>query len=211
MMVADMKTNHKNPKSRPRKPTPLNRRIRFYFSEVPQLEFAYYGSGFLEAARSLVRRLRRQRGFRNVEPLPVLFLYRHAIELYLKAIIVRGDVIMSESEDPLADTSFFKNNLGHHLLPLLTRVESVFRYVGWEWYWPINPEVKTLSNVRALLRFLEKIDPLATGFRYPVDKQGRRLVAKDVEISFGSFVSALDGLAESLETADFGLAAEYSR
>jgi hypothetical protein len=79
-----------------------------------------------------MNRLRRQRGHRNIEPLPVLFLYRHAIELYLKAIIIAGNRIKSGTPEALSDDSLFRalSDNGHRLLPLLPRVEAVFSYVG---------------------------------------------------------------------------------
>lgn len=59
------------------------RPVWFYFSNFPQYELGYYGQAFLEAARTLMRSLRRRRGFSNVSAAPVLFTYRHAIELLM--------------------------------------------------------------------------------------------------------------------------------
>jgi hypothetical protein len=185
---------------------PTDRLVHLYFSNQPQLDLGYYAGAFLEAARTLMRSLRR-RGFSNVNAVPVLFMYRHAIELYLKSIVVIGNRSLAAS--PEDDEKLFKT-LGHHkLLPLLSRVEDVFRLAGWEWHWPLNPLVETAEHARELLCYVEGLDPDSFAFRYPVDKHGRRSIPTDVRFNLESVVAALDALAEALETADFGLTTEF--
>jgi hypothetical protein len=112
----------------PSRPRPTDRLVQFYFSSMPQLELGYYASAFLEAARTLIRSLRRRGGFSNVSAAPVLSLYRHAIELYLKEIIVVGSRSLAAS--PEFDAKLFKSLGNHKLLPLFSRVEDVFETVG---------------------------------------------------------------------------------
>ena len=185
------------------------RPVWFYFSNFPQYELGYYGQAFLEAARTLMRSLRRKRGFSNVSVAPVLFTYRHTIELFMKAIIVGAERPLSATEDE--DVQLFAELGGHELSRLLPRVRSTFETAGWEWWWPKNQYVETLDDVAALLGYIEKIDPRSFSFRYPVDKRGRRSIAKGVEIPFEVLVAALDALADALHVAAFGLSAERSR
>lgn len=185
------------------------RPVWFYFSNFPQYELGYYGRAFLEAARTLMRSLRRKRGFSNVSAAPVLFTYRHAIELFMKAIIVGANRPLSATEDD--DAQLFSELGGHELSRLLPIVRSTFDAAGWEWRWPNNPYVETFDDVAALLSYIETIDPRSFSFRYPIDKRGRRSIAKDVEVPFEVLVAALDALAEALHVAEFGLSAERSR
>jgi hypothetical protein len=185
------------------------RPVWFYFSNFPQYEFGHYGEAFLEAARTLMRSLRRKRGFSNVSVAPLLFTYRHAIELFMKAIIVGADRPLAATEDE--DTQLFGELAGHELSRLLPRVRSTFDAAGWEWWWPKNQYVETFDDVAALLKYIETIDPRSFSFRYPIDKRRRRSIAKDVEIPFEVLVAAIDALAEALHVADFGLTAERSR
>ena len=105
------------------------------------------------------------------------------------------------------DEKLFKTLGSHKLLPLLSRVEGVFKLVGWEWHWPLNPLVETAEHARELLGNFDNLDPGSFAFRYPVDKHGRRSIATDIHFNLESVVAALDALAEALETADFGLEA----
>lgn len=77
-------------------PCDLERGWSFYFSNEPSAEFGYYGSGFLEAARTLARSFARRRGRRQIDILPVLFLYRHSIELLAKAVLLSGNRLMQQ-------------------------------------------------------------------------------------------------------------------
>ena len=181
------------------------RPISFYFSNFPQRELGYYAGGFLDAARTLMRSLRRRRGFSNVAVAPVLFMYRHSIELFLKAIIIRGN--RSLAATAADDEKLFRQLREHKLLPLLSQVEELFARMAWEWYWP-NRFIETFADVRKLLGYLEGIDPDSYAFRYPVNTKGQRAIATNVEIPFEVVVAALDALAEALDTTDFALDAE---
>jgi hypothetical protein len=188
----------------PRRARATDRFVSFYFSSLPQQELGFYAETYLEAARTLLRSLRRRGGFSEIAAAPVLFMYRHAIELYLKSIIVVGN-----RSGPADDEKLFRSLKGHKLSPLLSRVEAVFSLVGWEWKWPLNPLVETKADVQRLLAYLEDIDPESFAFRYPVDKRGRRSIAADVRFNLESVVAALDVLATALDTADAGLKAEF--
>jgi hypothetical protein len=185
------------------------RPVTFYFSNLPQYELGHYAQAFLEAARILMRSLRQRRGFSNVATAPVLFSYRHAIELFLKAIIVGAERPLSATADE--DQQFFKKLGGHELSPLLPRVRSIFDAAGWEWWWPDNQYVERFDDVANLLKYIETVDPRSFSFRYPIDKRGRRSIATDIEIPFEVLVVALDALAEALHVSEFGLSAERSR
>lgn len=188
----------------PKRARSTARFVSFYFSNLPQQELGYYAQAYLEAARTLLRSLRRRGGFSKIVAAPILFMYRHAIELYLKSIVIVGNRSLTAS--PADDEKLFKSLEGHKLLPLLPRVEAVFNLVGWEWRWPLNPLVETKADVERLLAHLEDIDPT---LRYPVDKRGRRSIATDVWFNLESVVAALDALAEALDTADAGLKTEF--
>lgn len=172
--------------------------VSFYFSGLPESEFAYYGSSFHEAARKLVRSLRRKDGFSSVEALPALFLYRHAIELFLKAIIIHGEgLLWSPGADRFRDMS-------HDLSTLVSRVGVVLRERSIEWWWP-KSAVETWIDVERLVKFLSRHDPRASAFRYPITKSGDRSVHKDFSVGFFAFVSVLDSFAAALECAEMAV------
>ena len=206
--------------TRPRRTTPppalgpsdLERGWSFYFSNEPTAEFGYYGGGFLEAARTLARSFARRRGRRQIDILPVLFLYRHSIELLAKAVILSGNQLMQQrgagqDERDLFD-SFRRSR--HRLLPLLDSISQVFEYAHWEWYWP-KSAVESFDDARRVIEELDALDPDSFNFRYPTTICGERAISPGHMIGQRTILAVLDDLAESLDTAVFGLDAECSR
>jgi hypothetical protein len=181
--------------------------VGFYFSELPQEELGYLGGACLEAGRTLMRSLRRRRGFRAAAMVPVLSLYSHAIELFLKAIVIAAE--RPRDASTAEDKTLFESLKTHRLSRLLPRVEAAFKRVGWEWWWPRHPSVETLDHVRKLLRRIENLGGRSSAFRYPVDTDGQRAFTLE-QFHLEATVSALDALAEALDTALFGLAANRS-
>ena len=59
------------------------------FMLFPKGELAAYGRSYHEAAQHLVKRMAASH-YRDPDACPIVFLYRHAVELYLKSIIPLG-------------------------------------------------------------------------------------------------------------------------
>jgi hypothetical protein len=178
------------------------------FRRSPESEFGFYTRPFHEGARVLARRALQRPGFRDLDALPILFLYRHALELSLKAIILEGNRRMDLHGDGLSQADLWKVLSGHRLTPLLLHVRRVFKFVGWKWAWN-DPQISTFADVQRVLRDLEKIDPSSFAFRYPTNKRGQGSVPRHFAFSLRSFISVIDPLAEAFDTAVFGLSAEY--
>ncbi len=204
-------------RARPQRATPLlalgphesERGWSFHFSNNPTGEFGYYGSRFLEAARTLARSFAKRRARRQIDIVPVLFLYRHSIELLAKAVILSGNQLMQDrgsgqnEEDILA--TFRRSQ--HRLLPLLDSIEEVFQYVGWRWHWP-KSDIVSFDNARRVIEEIDALDPASFSFRYPTNLRGERAIPSGYMIGQGTILGVLDDLAESLDTAVFGLDAE---
>lgn len=184
----------------------------FYFSNEPTEEFGYYGNGFLEAARTLARSFARRHGRRQIDILPVLFLYRHSIELLAKAVVLSGNRLMEQrgagQEEQDIFASFARSR--HRLPPLLDSVKRVFEYAHWEWHWP-RSAIESFDDVHSVIEELDALDPHSFNFRYPTDLRGKRAISREHLIGQQTILAVLDDLAESLDTAVFGLDAESSR
>jgi hypothetical protein len=197
---------------RPLGPSDLEHGWSFYFSNEPTEEFGYYGSGFLEAARTLARSFARRRGRRQIEIVPVLFLYRHSIELLAKAIILSGNRLMQHGGAGQDERDVFVSfrRSRHRLLPLLDSIRQVFKYAHWEWHWP-KSAVESFDDARRVIEELDALDPDSFGLRYPTNIRGARAISPGHSIGQRTSLAVLDDLAESLDTAVFGLDAECSR
>jgi hypothetical protein len=194
-------------------PSHLERGWSFYFSNEPTGEFGYYGSsGFLEAARTLARSFAKRRGKRQIDILPVLFLYRHSIELLAKAVILSGHQLMRQGGSGRTERDLFAGfrRSRHRLLPLLDSIGEVFEYAHWEWHWP-KPAIGSFNDTRRVIEELDALDPDSFNFRYPTNIRGERAISPSHLIGQRTILRVLDDLAESLDTAVFGLDAECSR
>jgi hypothetical protein len=194
-------------------PCDLERGLSFYFSNEPTTEFGYYGSGVLEAARILARSFSRRHGRRQIDVLPVLFLYRHSIELLAKAVILSGNRLMQRGRASRGERDLFASfgRSRHRLLPLLDSVRQVFEYAHWEWHWP-KSAVESFDDVQRVMEELDTLDPDSFNFRYPTNIRGERSISPpDHLIGVRTILAVLDDLAEALDTAVFGLDAECSR
>jgi len=177
---------------------------------APQEEFGAYATAFLEGARRLARRAFRHGGHRELDALPIVFLYRHALELFLKAIVLQGNQHMRLHGQGLPDEQLWRTLAGHRLSALLPHVRRVFSFVGWKWHWP-DVRISTFAEVQRVLHDLDSVDSASFAFRYPTNKRGDAAVPHHFSFSLHGFVTIVDALAEALDTAIFGLRAEYDR
>ncbi len=98
----------------------------------------------------------------------------------------------------------------HRLLPLLDSIKQVFEYAHWGWHWP-KSAIESFDDVRKVIEELDGLDPDSFSFRYPTNIRGARAISPGHLIGQRTILAVLDDLAESLDTAVFGLDAEGSR
>jgi len=180
------------------------------WSGAPEEEFGVYATAYLEGARRLARQALRHGRVRDLDALPIVFLYRHALELSMKAIVLQGNQHMRLHGEGLPDERLWRNLASHRLSALLPHVRRVFTFAGWKWRWE-DPRIRTFAEVQEILRDLDSVDPASFAFRYPTNKQGDAAVPHHLSFNLHSFVSVIDQLAEALDTAIFGLHSEYDR
>lgn len=179
------------------------------FSRDPIGEFGYYGGAFLRSARVLRRSLRRRAGHLQSDILPLLYLYRHAIELLAKGTILTGNRLAQargRGKPPHMILAAFSKSR-HALPPLVPGIREAFTEAGWEWHWP-KSAVETWSDFEEVIADLASLDPASFSFRYPVSLKGEPTGVEGFGLA--SMVTTLDQLAEALDTAIFGMGAEAS-
>jgi hypothetical protein len=135
---------------------------------APLHELSAYAHSYRTAAMSLVS-MQEQRVHSALDEraLPILFLYRHALELYLKAIVLKAALLtIGEEELPNALPKLWRE---HRLTALARMAEPV---ISASTRWPLtwNGDLKELINSMAVQ--IDEIDPGSYAFRYPVNTQG---------------------------------------
>lgn len=150
--------------------TALHGNVVLNFTSYPKGELAIYALAYREAADTLVEALKRRRWYSDMDSCPVVFLYRHSIELYLKAIILWGSgLVRLQSGENINTDNLFKTHRFTYLLPAVRRI---FKEAGWLDNKVSEVPFGTLEEIEQLILSFEQIDPIGFAFRYPVDRDG---------------------------------------
>ena len=176
---------------------------------APQEEFDVYGESFHRAGKALVNELRDRQHWPNTDVCPVIFLYRHAIELQLKAVLLSGHDIMRIQNKPFPegeDSHIFKD---HNLTRLTPAVRTIFLEVGWNPDQTNTPGLETMDDVERELKVMQDLDPNSFRFRYPLDRQGNPSLDSNFYVEVFKLVEKWDVLLEFLDAANCGLKAMF--
>lgn len=175
---------------------------------TPQREFTYFAEAFHLVAKEAVAALKEDPQF-GLEGLaiddfrayPVVFLYRHALELYIKAVILVGSPMLRIKGKAEVDPDKLLNT--HSLDGLRQHIEQVFEAYGWEWDLG-TPHFASLGDFRSVVADLHAVDAGSYAFRYPLDTKGNASLATRFRFNLFDFCDVLDNLFPALEGAAIG-------
>lgn len=168
---------------------------------APELELDHIAGEYLEAARALTSRYR-QKGHNDLAAYPILFVYRHATELFLKSLLTLGHQFSG-----LPYSTDTKNVLDKHALrPLLKEVDRLFTTLGKSGSFGLS----TLD--KQAIEELDRIDPTGEVFRYTLEtfkKGGGPTAEQKFRFSLNRVSEVLDPTLETLSNACLGLREYY--
>jgi hypothetical protein len=175
---------------------------------TPEEEFTYFAEAFHEVARKAAVDLSHNRLFgrmplEDFKAYPVVFMYRHALELHMKAVILAGSQMLPPPK--IDRVRLFKT---HSLDVLRQDVERVFDAYEWDWELGV-PHFKTLEDFRQAIAELASVDVGSYAFRYPIDKKGNASIASHFRFNLFEFCETLDGLMKVLKGATIGAYEEF--
>lgn len=147
-----------------------------------------YIVGYKEAGDSLVNSVADRRGTADSLIFPLVFLYRHYIELRLKSLLHDGHRLLDKE---------YKQKSEHQLSKLWPKVRDILVEV-----WP-DGNKDDLTALDSLINQFEKVDPRSTTFRYPKDLDGNnslkmdspRVNLRNLKEVVGAMAIILEGLA----------------
>lgn len=146
---------------------------------------ATYSNGFRHGATELVKVVISGHGIVDYLVFPIIFLYRHAVEVALKELIRSASRLLDTGED--FETHHNLDKLWKVCRPLLEKVDS---------------DVPTLDAVAEKIQALHDLDPDSFHFRYPEDKKGKRTLPEDlVRVNVRHFAEQVDQVLAFLEAA----------
>ena len=157
-------------------------------------EIIAYAAAYRSAAMNLTA-IKEDQGVQAIDEaaLPILFLYRHSFELYLKSLVYRA-ATLSINENELV-----------HALPRLWREHSLVRLVKMSE--PILHDScaraftrsgELLKNIGELAQRLEKIDPGSYAFRYPLTTKGASTLPSHFITNIFVFSEAMESVLDDL-------------
>ena len=154
-----------------------------------------FALGYREAARVLAAPFRGD-AYADYDGYPVLYLYRHALELYMKIVVYRGAMLMGLIGKQCPDVPGLFSN--HNLRRLLPAVRSIFRAMRWDFK---QTEIGTFDEFETIVREIDQIDPGSYAFRYPMNRAGDAHLPHHFTMNVANFGDTMDALLGYLEGA----------
>jgi len=155
-------------------------------------DWCLYAQGFHLGAETLIREVAETRGKHvDLYVYPIIFCFRHAIEMELKAAVYWGRHYLGRVSPGYP--------VGHTLLSacrgiaLWPECRSIVEEI-----WPEGSEAY-LDDMERLLREFEAHDPDGQAFRYPTDTQGERTKPTLTHINIQDFYESAEQLYRLLD------------
>ena len=169
--------------------------IVFNFSSNPIRDLAPFAKGYRDAAHTLADRFKGN-AYADYHGYPVMYLYRHSLELYLKAVVYRGAQLMGlVGEQPPEVSKLWQH---HGLARLLPALRVIFRSMDWDFDATI---FGTWSEFEQFVREVDAIDPGSYAFRYPVNTSGVGHLPQHFVVNVAAFAETMDALLSYLAGA----------
>ncbi len=167
-----------------------------------------YADAYHHAGRKLAAAPRQGGLLRDLEALPILFLYRHALELYLKSLVVFGTWL--HEAKGLHSRPFDTLLKSHRLAACLPELKRLSEDAGWGWA-TSDESLRSFTDLERCVNDLDKVDQLSYAFRYPVDKHGSPSLQNNLPFSLPHFCAEMDHVLSALHEIALGLdlAAHY--
>jgi len=155
-----------------------------------------YTEGYRRGARLLVQHIVETQRDQDYLAYPIIFLYRHHIELALKNIIRRASRLI---ERPLKKWEE-KHLCEHHLDSLWKDLKQIFNTIketGWG-----KPDAAVIEGIDDYIDQLCELDPDSFHLRYPRSKKDVPYLHPNLIINLQHFAEMLESLADCLDALD---------
>jgi len=157
-----------------------------------------YATGYKDAADILAQRVMETQRSADVLIYPIVFLYRHYLELRLKEIIVAGQELLDHPPDL---------KLIHGLDILWKSCPKIFDEV-----WPGSSKDELNAVEDCIMQFY-KTDPQSMSFRYPATKDGQPTLPGLQHINIRNLQEVMGRISSLLEGGSTGISVylDYKR
>lgn len=158
----------------------------------PAEEIVAYAWTYQRAAITLVQTCRRwQYHAIDNDALPIMFLYRHSFELYLKALAYHAALQSIEKRELVRTLPRLWKE--HSLMKLVELCDPVLSGSH-----PLAGYGDLRKEVYALAKELDAVDPGSYSFRYPTSTRGDASLPPNLFTNVYTFSSAMEGMFDNL-------------
>ncbi len=171
--------------------------ISFY--NDPRSQFWAFAKGYRQAADMISHALLEKGNFRDYEAYPMVFLYRHALELNMKNIIYKAAKLAHFREINEVDVKLYNC---HDLVELSKKTTEIMGMIFGQNDLDLSNALKLMSETS---KEFSSIDRFSYAFRYPIDKEGNYSTERGLQLSVAAIANNMSSLLKQLETIDFGL------
>ncbi len=174
------------------------------FSPNPKMDFAIFAKGYFAAAKQLCDELFNKNNFPDYYGYPIIFLYRHSLELHLKSIIYKSALATAFKRMEDFDNILYNHhNLTHLSNKVTLLLEKIF---------PDDQDLQSVCNeINEIAREFAEIDPNSFSYRYPIDKNGNYSTKEHQTVNLRAIYCSMNGVLNKLETINFGLNLEMDK
>jgi hypothetical protein len=174
------------------------------FSSLPRQDCGAFAEGYKDAANQMAQELIERGSFPDYQAYPVVFLYRHALELHLKNIIYKVAKLLAFQKIEEVDSKLYNS----HDLTMLSQIScSVLKKAM-----PSEKELyQFLEEVAQTAKEFSEIDPSSYSYRYPIDRYGKASAKRNQTVNLTSLAIHMDSILDKLSDIDFGLNIENDK
>lgn len=195
-----------------KKPSPASRRLVSNpgshstvsnWRNVPERDLWLYARSFHSAAKKLAGTFEVDPGpMSDFDPCPVVFMYRHAIELHLKALVLgEGGNFLATKPDHL---SVYKTHSVSWLAQFVCQIVTALK---WETEFRCDG-VENLADFKAIIEEINSVDP-GFAFRYPGKTEVPGSIPGQLAFSLREFAGRMDAILGLLDSIADALAATW--
>ncbi|PZU95925.1 MAG: hypothetical protein DCE90_10800 [Pseudanabaena sp.] len=190
--------------------------VTINWQNSPLSEFGIYAGAYRKAAENLTTILLAGNSFHDIDPCPIIFLYRHSIELYLKEICLLGYDLFNLLDKQLLlhgrDLEIDKLWNNHKLSPLVNVLRKISDQLNWKWDLEDSfNHFKNFVDFEAAIAEIDELDSGSYTFRYPYDKNtGTASLDQEFSFSISLFQDGINIILDALDGASMQLKSEIS-
>jgi hypothetical protein len=182
---------------------PRSNKTLLNWRNIPERDLWLYARSFHTAAKKLAGTLDLDSGpMSDFDPCPVVFMYRHAVELHLKALVLgEGGNFLATKPDHL---SVYKT---HSVSWLAQFVCQIVIALKWEREFRCEG-VENLADFKAIVEEINSVDR-GYALRRPGKTEGPGSVPGQLAFSVHEFARRMDAILELLDSTADALAATW--